>query len=118
MGEDYVLKKHWSGAVKAFGESAHAFPAPKTLLALVSAELKMLAQITSRKKGPNNQERGDLEHAIAMYKTTLAADKVLNSLASNERKHLRYNIECIKKYLDTGTVEESCVPLKTYGVVK
>jgi hypothetical protein len=117
MGNDYAQKKYWSGAAKAFGESAHAYPAPKTLLALTSAELKMLAEIRARKKGPNTDEKADLEYAVSMFKAALAADDVLRSLNSNERKQLEYKIQCVTKYVEAGTANPECSPLKDYGIV-
>ena len=117
MGNDYMQKKNWSAAAKAFGESALFFPAPKTLRARADVELRMLGMIRSRKKGPNTMLKSDLEYALKMYSTSLAADDMLHTLTPDERQTVEADIQCISIFLKKPTSKTSCKPVQDYGAI-
>lgn len=103
--------RNWSAASKAFGESMRRYPGPQALLEYADADLKMLGQVRAREGFPSRLVRGDMEHALGFYESSLAANGVTRTLSPQEAKRLEQNVSCLKSYLLSSRPQRDCQPL-------
>ena len=107
-------RRHWSGAVKDFGESMIRYPGPEVLIAYANAELRLLGDIRAKDKNIALHGPADMKRALSFYEAALAADGILNSLPADEKELVQKNVESMKVYLRTGKQQPDCPPLQYF----
>jgi hypothetical protein len=107
--------KNWPAASKAFGESMRRYPSPQALFEYADSDLKMLGQVRAREGFPPGLVREDMVHALRLYETSLAANKVTNTLSAQEAKRIEQHASCLKNYLESSAPQSDCQPLKYFS---
>lgn len=102
--------RNWSGASKAFGESARRYPSPQALLEYADADLKMLGQVRAREGFPPQLVQGDMAHALGFYEASLAGHGVTKTLSPQELQRVEQHVSCLKTYLQSSQVPSDCPP--------
>jgi hypothetical protein len=109
-------KKNWSAATKAFGESMIRYPSPQALAEFAAAELRMLGKIRVRENSVNQYKVADMRRTLDFYKSSLAANAVLNTMSKRESERVRMNADCLLTYIHSGKMQRNCQPLQEYGI--
>lgn len=107
-------RKAWSSASKYFGESMIRYPRPEALSAYMDVNLQMLAQV--RKREGDIQERlpQDMDNALRIYRSSLSANRVLQTLSEEEKKRIQGHVDCLQAYAASGRPDMDCQPLHWY----
>lgn len=108
-------RKDWGAAMKAFGESAVHYPAPRALMEYAEAYLRMLGDLKRRDNPSLEASRGHLATAASTYRAALASDSVLKQLTREEREQAGLNARCLTEYVGSSKSTGPCPPLDLYG---
>jgi hypothetical protein len=108
----------WDPAAKSFGESALVYPTPHALIETANADLHALGNTRARKKNYAQKSRSDMTSVELIYRSALAADAVLNTLNTEEKKQTQQNADCLTAFIQSGKIQPDCLPLQAYGLSK
>lgn len=104
---------NWSRAAKAYGESAVAYPAPRTLIGYADAFLHDIAAVRAR-TGDTASARSDLSYALGVYRSSLAADRVVPQLSAAEKQSAAEAVSCLEAHVAGTQASTECRPLRIY----
>ena len=110
LGVKQKESNNWSAAAKAFGESMRRYPRPHAISDYADAELKMMGEIRAREGFPPSKASEDMEHAIWLYKSSLAANSVTRTLSQAEARRIEEFVSCLAEYLKTSQPSGNCPP--------
>ena len=85
----------WGRAGKGFGESAQFYPTPGAISEYANAALHSGGERRAREKTYAQHSQADMAHFVALYRSVLAADAILNTLSVAEKKQARQNADCL-----------------------
>lgn len=102
--------KNWSGAAKMFGESMMRYPSPHALYESADSELRMLRQVRAREGFPPERVRKDMNNALDLYESSLAANGVTKTLSAQEIERIEQYVFCLKSYLQSPQPQTDCQP--------
>ncbi len=111
----------WGSVSKSCGESLLLYPMGKTYLLGVEAKLRNWNEAKKENPDIQNQKsrlsRQALERAYGWLNSAVAVESYERSMPDDQRAKLVPYRDCVKRYLDTGNAEPSCVPLQWSGDV-
>lgn len=120
-------QRNWYLAVDSFCESARYYPTPQALSECANAHLHNYADgYPSRdalakydreeRERVGEMIRGSIRYVESIYRSALAADAVLNTLTTTEKKQTRQNADCLATFIKSGKAQSDCQPLQAYGL--
>lgn len=108
-------QRRWGPALKSFGESAIRKPSAPTLIEYAEAHLRLLGEVRAPETDAQYTQR-DLSSAERVYRSALAAEAVLPELSPQQSEQTRRNADCLAEYLRSGSTQNTCEPLQSYGL--
>ncbi|MCM5679569.1 hypothetical protein M8A51_08490 [Schlegelella sp. S2-27] len=109
-------QRRWGPALKSFGESAIRRPSAPTLIEYAEAHLRLLGEARARENGYAEHQQRDLTSAEQLYRSALAADAAVPELSPQQREQTRRSAGCLAEYVHSGSTQEACEPLQSYGL--
>lgn len=115
-GRKAQLGGNWSLASKAFGESLIRHPTPESLWQYAKVETRMLAEVRARAEGQADNADRDLQYVLGFYRSAVAANGVVGTLAPNALSQLQHSSKCLQEYVENKKSSDDCEPLRAYGL--
>ena len=116
QGVQSKQQRRWGPALKSFGESALRKPSAPTLIEYPEVHLRLFGEKRAREHGYAEHKRRDLTSAEQLHRSALAAENVLPEVSPQQREQTRRSAECLAEYLHSGSAEQACEPLQSYGL--
>lgn len=116
QGVQSKQQRRWGPALKSFAESALRKPSAPSLVEYAEAHLRLLGEVRAQESGDAPYTQRDLTFAERLYRSALAAEAVLPELSAQQREQTRRNADCLAEYLRSGSAQQACEPLQSYGL--
>lgn len=113
LGAKYKARGYWSGASKAYGESALHYPDPVIVLEYTQARTLDLASVRAHNKRPD-LIASDATSILKLYQVVQAAQRQVGSLSKDQVAQVDRAIQCLSALGAAPQVPVDCEPLKTY----
>ena len=113
LGATYKSRGDWSGASKAYGESAIHWPDPVVVLEYARARTLDLASVRAYNKRPD-LIASDAASLLKLYRVVHAAQGQLGSLNKAQAAKVEQAIQCLSAPGAASQVTSDCGPLKAY----
>lgn len=113
LGAKYKARGDWSGASKAYGESAIHYPDPVVVLEYARVRTLDLASVRAYNKRPD-LIASDATSFLKLYQVVHAAQGQLGSLSSHQAAKVEQAIQCLSAPGAASQVPTHCGPLKAY----
>ena len=113
LGAKYKARGDWSGASKAYGESAIHYPDPVMVLEYTRARTLDLASVRAYNKRPD-LIASDAASFLKLYQVVHAAQGQLGSLNTDQVAKVEEAIQCLSAPGAVSQAPTDCEPLKAY----
>jgi len=107
-----LQRRYWSGAAKAYLESAIHYPDPTIILAYARVRALDLAGVRARARDPARLAK-DAALLLKLYQASQAAHGVLGTLSPDQQTEVDAAVQCLSAADATTRMPLGCAPLAT-----